>query len=84
MTTIILDKDFGISRNEIIKELKKRMVDSRPFFWPISMFPLYKEQKTPVAHHLAFNGINLPSGLNLTEKEVDYVARQVKEILKVN
>ena len=68
---------------EIIKELKKRLVDSRPFFWPISMFPMYKEQNTPIAHHLAFDGMNLPSGLNLTKKEVDYVCFAIRDILKV-
>lgn len=84
MTSIILDKDFGITRDELIKELKKYKIDSRPFFWPISMFPMYEEQDTPVAHHLAFNGINLPSGLNLTENEVDYITKIIKNILKIN
>ena len=83
MTTIILDKNFGITQQEIINELKKRLIDSRRFFWPISMFPMYKEQDTPVAHHLALNGINLPSGLNLTEKEVDYICFSLKQVLKV-
>jgi perosamine synthetase len=81
MSSLILDNDFGITRDEVIKVLRRNMVDSRPFFYPISMFPQYKEQKTPVAHHVGLNGINLPSGLNLTEDEVDYVSRMVRDIL---
>lgn len=83
MTSIIFDKDFGISRNDFIKALRGKMVDSRPFFFPISMFPMYKEQNTPVAHHLSEHGVNLPSGLNLKEEEVDYVCHMIKTILKV-
>ena len=83
MTSIVLDRNFGITRDMLIKKLKQRLVDTRPFFYPISMFPMYKEANTPIAHHVALNGINLPSGLNLTEKEVDYVARMVRDILGV-
>lgn len=81
MSSIILDKDFGIDRDELRKKLKEKLIDTRPFFYPISMFPMYKEQKTPVAHHLAFKGINLPSGLNLKEEEVDYISKAIKELL---
>lgn len=87
MTSIILNKKFKVTRDELIKKLKEEMVDSRPFFYPISMFPMYNvgagfsRPNTPVAHQVGLNGINLPSGLNLTEREVDYVARKVKKIL---
>lgn len=85
MSSIILDKDFGLTRDEVRAELKKRLVDTRPFFYPISVFPLYKTMKreNPVAYHVALNGINLPSGLMLKEEEVDYVARSVRLIFKV-
>lgn len=81
MTSIILNKKFKVTRDELIKKLKRKKIDSRPFFYPISMFPMYKETDTPVAHHVGLNGINLPSGLNLTEKEVDYICRKTREIL---
>lgn len=81
MSSIILDKDFGISRDQLRAELKKKLIDTRPFFYPISMFPMYKEQNTPVAHHLGLDGINLPSGLMLQEEEVNYIATVLKNIL---
>lgn len=83
MTSLIMDRDFGITRDELRKKLKLKKIDSRPFFYPISMFPMYKEQDTPVAHHIALNGINLPSGLERTEEEIDYICTSLKEILKV-
>lgn len=81
MSSIILDKDFGITRDELRKKLKEKKIDTRPFFYPISMFPLYKEAKTPVAHHVCLNGINLPSGLGLREEQIDYIAKTVRKIL---
>lgn len=83
MSSIILDKDFGIERDQLREEMKKRKIDTRPFFYPISMFPMYIEQKTPVAHHIGLRGINLPSGLQITEEEVDYISRTLLRILRV-
>lgn len=81
MTSIILDKKFKLKRDEIIQKLKKEMIDTRPFFYPISMFPMYKEVKTPIAHHVGLNGINLPSGLNLTEDQIEYISKKVRKCL---
>lgn len=83
MSSIILDRDFGIERDELREALKKKKIDTRPFFYPISMFPMYKEQNTPVAHHVGLRGINLPSGLQITEEEVDYISRTLSRILGV-
>lgn len=81
MTSIVLDKNFCVTRDELRKKLLKRNIDTRPFFYPISMFPLYKEVNTPVTHHISLNGINLPSGLQLSKDDVTYVAKSVRDIL---
>lgn len=81
MTSIIFDKDLRINRDEFIMKLKKYKIDSRPFFYPISMFPMYQEKNTPIAHHIGLNGINLPSGLNLKKEQVHYVCKVVKKLL---
>jgi perosamine synthetase len=81
MTTIILNSK-KIDRDELIVKLRERLIDSRPFFYPISMFPMYKKQDNPVSFHVGLNGINLPSGLNLKKEEVEYVALTLKELLK--
>lgn len=81
MTSIILNKKFKYSRDALIKKLREYMIDSRPIFYPVSMFPMYDEQNTPVAHHIGLNGINLPSGLSLTKQQVDYVSGVLLELL---
>lgn len=83
MSSIVLDKNFGLTRDELMAKLKELRIDTRPFFYPLSMFPMWKEQKTPNAHHVGLNGINLPSGVMLTEEEVDYISKSVRKILNV-
>lgn len=81
MASIILDKNFGITRDELMKELKKRNIDTRPLFPQLSTFRMFKKYDNPVAKHLAENGINLPSGHERTEEEIDYVCNIIKELL---
>jgi len=81
MSSIVLDKDFGLSRDEVMVKLKEKKIDTRPFFYPMSMFPMWKEQKTPNAHHVGLNGINLPSGVNLKEEQIEYICNALRSIL---
>ncbi len=81
MTSIILHKKFRYSRNQLIKKLKQYNIDSRPFFYPASMFPMYNEQNTPIAHYISSNGINLPGALLRDEKEIDYVCEVLRSLL---
>lgn len=84
MSSIILNKKFKLNRDELRKALFERKIDTRPFFYPISMFPFHKKDRkveTKVSYHLGLNGINLPSGINLTEEEVNYISKQVRDLL---
>ena len=83
MTSIVLNDKSRVGRNEVIKGLKERGVDSRPFFPPMSSFPMFKscEVQNPVAYRVSKNGVNLPSGHNLTEEDVERVCTALKEVL---
>ena len=87
MPSIVLHKDAPISRDDLRVELKKRMIDTRPFFFPITMFPIYEDKqaavRNPNAYYLSANGLNLPSGFERTEEDVDYIASHIKDILGV-
>lgn len=69
--------------------LDRAGIDTRPFFHPLSSLPAYRglggaekwRQKNPVSYALAPWGVNLPSGLNLTEELVARVSRSVKELI---
>jgi len=84
LTSIVLDKVFKVGRDGLMKALKEKDIDTRPFFFPISVFPMYNRANTPYAYHLGYNGINLPSGVQRTEEEIDHICVVIKEALGVS
>ena len=82
MTSVVLNKEFDNSRDEVMAQLKKRCIDSRPFFPPISSFPMFNYYDNPIAKYIGANGINLPSAHNLVHEDVKYVCECLKDILQ--
>ena len=83
MTSVILEEDFGISRDQVMKELNDNMIDTRPFFPPISSFRMFTGADNPIAKRLSENGINLPSAHKLLKEHVVYICDCLKSILRV-
>ena len=81
MTSIVLNKDFGITRNELMGRLKDKEIDTRPFFPSMSSFKMFKGTSNKFAHYIGSNGVNLPSSHNITKEEVGYVCDSIKSIL---
>ena len=66
-------------RKKLREYLKNNGIDTRPFFYPISMMRMYKSRyKNPVSHKIGLTGINLPSTVRLSEQEVKHVASVIK------
>ena len=90
MVTALVDAVFGIKKEELILELGGRGIDSRPVFYPLSMIPALRDyspgvammSRNPVSYNIAWRGINLPSGHNMTEALVDRVAGALMESLE--
>jgi perosamine synthetase len=86
MYSILIQDRFGISRDELIKKLELEGIETRTFFYPIHVQPIYAKQyrgqSFPVADELSIKGINLPSGNNLTADEVTYVCECIKKYVK--
>jgi perosamine synthetase len=79
MTSILVKDESPMNRDMVMAELKKANVDSRPFFYPMSTLPMFDERNSPVAAELSRQGINLPSGHNLTREQVDYVCDVLRD-----
>jgi perosamine synthetase len=74
----------AVEKEEMIRVLGERGIDSRPFFYPLSSLPAYAAKAdNPVAYRLSPHAINLPSALNLTEGQVADVCEAVKAVLGV-
>ena len=83
MTSIVLGDSYAISRDEVMAGLKRADIDSRPFFLPISSFPMFESRQSinPTAYKISHRAINLPSGHNLTEADIDRVCSCLRETL---
>jgi len=81
MTSIVLNGKFKVGRDELMEKMKEKGIDSRPFFPPMSSFPMFENRYTPVATHIGANGINLPSAHKLTQEQIVYICSTIKSIL---
>ena len=83
MYSILLDDGFGLSRDELREKLAERGIETRTFFIPIHLQPIYfkafKGERYPVAEDLCKRGLYLPSASSLTKGEIEYVVEQVAE-----
>ena len=83
MSCIILEEGSKITRDEFCKKLKDLNIDTRPVFPSISQYPYWtkKQIEQPNSKLISDRAINLPSGVCLSKKEVDYVCDQIIKIL---
>jgi perosamine synthetase len=85
---IVLDDHVPFDAAEAMRRLAARGVETRPFFWPMHAQPalrkmgLFADEAYPNAERLARRGFYLPSGLSLTEPQVDKVAATVRELMQ--
>lgn len=84
MYAIRADSAFGMTSHQLRCELARRGIETRSFFIPIHLQPVYfdafKGQRFPVAESLCQSGLYLPTHEGLGERDVDWIARQVQEV----
>lgn len=86
MYNIELTKDAPFDRETFCAKLKANGVDTRTYFYPMHEQPVlskYVQSGTsyPVSKHLSEVGLYLPSGLAITDEQIDHVIKTVKEVL---
>lgn len=86
MYSIVIGEAFGMTRDALMDYLRAYNIESRPFFYPVHLQPLYRShyegERFPVAEMLSERGLNLPSGNELTEKQVHYIAGVIRSAAK--
>jgi len=79
MYSILIEDEFGVSRDDVINKLKEKEIETRPFFYPLSEMPFYNDgNEYPVSKEISRKGINLPSFVSITEEKIKYVCDQIK------
>jgi perosamine synthetase len=87
MYGVVLNDAAGLDAAEFAARLAARGIMTRPFFLGMHEQPalrargLFAGEHYPVAERLARQGLYLPSGLTLTEAQVDEVCEAVKAVL---
>lgn len=82
MTSIEVNGLNTDTRLELIEELRSYLVDTRPVFYPISSMPMFeRDESNVVAYRVGHCGLNLPSGHNLTDDQIDYASEVIRKVL---
>ena len=86
MYSITIEKKFGLSTMQLREHLAKNGIETRSFFIPLHLQPIYYESsfegKFPVSEDVFPRGFYLPSSAHLTEDEIQYVAGKIKSAIK--
>ena len=77
MYSILVQDEFGMTRDGLRAHLADHGIETRTFFIPMHLQPIYyrafKGQRYPIAEMLCQRGFYLPSASSLTTREIDYV-----------
>jgi perosamine synthetase len=85
---LVLKDEVPFDAKEAMQRLGRAGIGTRPFFWPMHEQPVFRKrglfagESYPVAERLARRGFYLPSGLALTDDQLDEVAEDVARLMK--
>ncbi len=81
---LYLDKNFPLSRDQLVKKLEEKGIETRNAFVPINKqkvlikkYGLFQEKDCPNANYIMDNGFYLPSGNNIKNKEIDFICNEI-------
>jgi perosamine synthetase len=84
---LVLEGGTGMDAEEAMRRLGAEGVGTRPFFCPMHQQPvlrrmgLFEEDSHPVSEHLYRQGFYIPSGMALTDTDMDRVVEALWKVL---
>jgi perosamine synthetase len=85
---MLLKNEAPFNAEEAMRRLGARGIGTRPFFWPMHEQPVFNNmglfagESYPVSERLARRGFYIPSGMALTEGQMEEVAEEVKRLMR--
>jgi len=85
---LVLGDDVPFDAKEAMARLAKLGIGTRPFFWPMHEQPVFRRmglfggERYPAAERIARRGFYIPSGMALSDGQIERSAVAVKEILR--
>jgi perosamine synthetase len=84
MYSIRILPEFGASRDDVRRHLAEHGIETRSFFIPMHLQPVYFRReylgRFPVADALCRTGFYLPSSASLTEQQIDFVCGKIRAL----
>jgi perosamine synthetase len=72
MTSVLVPP--GVSRDGVMADMSRRGVETRPIFYPVHEFPMYRHCRTdrhcPMAVEIARRGLSLPTSTYLSDDDI--------------
>lgn len=85
---MVLKDSVPFDAEEAMRRLKQKGIGTRPFFWPMHEQPVFRRMglfdhdRHPMAERLARRGFYIPSGMALTDEQIEKVAAGVRDMLE--
>lgn len=81
MYSILVEDNFPITRDQLRKRLADNGIETRSFFIPMHLQPLYRDgfrnEKFSVAEDLCRKGLYLPSATGLSHKDIEFIVKNI-------
>lgn len=87
LTAATVREDAPMSADDLIRQLASEMIEARPVWKPMHLQPVFagcefiSGSDEPVSDRLFRTGICLPSGSNMTAKQIDWVITTLRRTL---
>lgn len=85
---IVLNDEVPFDAKEAMHRLGQSKIGTRPFFWCMHEQPVFRRMglfegvSCPIAEKLARRGFYIPSGMALTDKQIEQVAQVLREVIQ--
>jgi perosamine synthetase len=83
-----LKNEIPFDAEEAMRLLRHHEIGTRPFFWPIHEQPVFRKmglfagESYPESEKIARRGFYIPSGLALTNGQLEQVANALREVMQ--
>jgi perosamine synthetase len=84
---IVLEESVPFDAAEAMRRLAAQGIGTRPFFWPMHEQPVFRrmglfvDEAHPTSERLARRGFYIPSGLALTDAQIERVVAAIRDIM---
>jgi perosamine synthetase len=85
---IVLKDGIPFDVSDLMKKLSTKKIGTRPFFWCMHEQPVFQKmglfygEKYPIAEKLARRGFYIPSGLAVTDEQIEIVAKAITGVFR--